>query len=394
MAFGLVGGLGLLVACGSEDGSQFVAPDPPEEQAQVPTPTGATPVVEAPLPAACQTAETVAMATPETANVLFLVDRSGSMQIKLSTGATRWTSTVKGLEDLLGSLKSNVHAGALMFPQGDKPITCCSIDPKANDVTCNCAAGELPGTINRCDSTKYQVPVMTEALDAAQVGDILAYVHSSDKEFYWGTPLEDGLKSAIDAQKASKSLGTKSVILLTDGNPTSCESTADPKANDIARVVQAATDGTKAGIRTFVLGVIDGTKGARAENLSPIAKAGGTARSMTCDADNTCFYPINANNFAADIKSAFSQIALQAFDCSFKMPDTAGKPVDLARMSVQVVGGGVPSTVTHDPGKKEGWEFLPGDQQIQLYGAACETMRKEAGAQVKIFLGCDTAAAK
>ena len=67
--------------------------------------------------------------------------------------------------------------------------------------------------------------------------------------------------------------------------------------------MRSAAAGSLQGVRTFVLGVIDGTKGAKPSYLSPIAEAGGTQRTATCSATDDCFYPLNNKTFAQDLKA-------------------------------------------------------------------------------------------
>ena len=372
------------MACASDPAG---GPPPPNNDNQ----DSGTPETSVPDAAPlCANATGTYPAAPAAGNVLFLMDRSGSMQIKLTSGDTRWKATKSGLFDLLGALPATTRAGAMMFPQGDSPISCCSISTTLNDVTCNCATGELPGIDPRCEVGTYDVPVPVSSLGPSQVSDIEAYVSSSDADFYWGTPLAAGVTAAIDAQFKNTLDGTKSVVLLTDGFPTSCDSTTDPDANDIQRVIDAATAGAQQGVRTFVLGVIDGTKGARADYLSPIAEAGGTARTPTCSATDDCFYPLNNQTFAQDLKAALDQIELQAFDCSFEIPQPQGGAPDLTKINVQIETTQSTSLVSRDTSHQNGWDFLPNQTHIQLYGQACTTIKADASNKVDIVVGCTT----
>ncbi|HEY1959126.1 MAG TPA: hypothetical protein VGH28_26110 [Polyangiaceae bacterium] len=374
------------IACGSDP----VQPAPPpadDQDSGTPTPPVTVADASAPI---CPDATGTYPAEKAAGNVLFLMDRSGSMQIKLTSGDTRWKATKTGLFDLLGTLPSTMRAGAMMFPQGDSPISCCDISSATNDVACNCADGQLPDIHPRCDVPTYDVPVAVSALGPLQTSDIEAYVSGSDADFYWGTPLAAALTAAIDAQVASPLDGTKSVVLLTDGYPTSCDSTSDPGANDIQRVIDAAAAGTKQGVRTFVLGVIDGTKGARADYLSPIAESGGTARTANCSATDDCFYALNNQTFAQDIQSAFDQIELQAFDCSFALPKPNGGAPDLSKINVQLETTSGTEVVARDTTHQDGWDFLPNQTHIQLYGGACTTIKADAQNTVDIVVGCTT----
>lgn len=384
----------LAAACGGGDGK-------PYEPTQDPTPTPPAPAddagpakPDAAPPPWCNDASGVYEAKRQTGNVLLLVDRSGSMQIKLSNNTdTRWTATKKGLGDLLASLPTTTRAGAMMFPQGDSPITCCHISTTYNDVRCSCANGELPGEMPRCDALTYKAPISVGDLTAQQSADIMAYVATSDKEFYWGTPLAPALSAAIGLQKTSPLAGTKSVILLTDGYPTSCNTAQDPTANDIARVVAAATGGTTGQnlVRTFVMGVIDGTKGAKPLHLSAIAKAGGTGRYAGCETNADCFYALNAQTFAQDINKAFREIAAQAFDCTFDLPaPEQGSTSDLSKVNVQLVTKNAQAQLSRDSNHQNGWDYLPNNKQIQLYGQACTDLKADELGHVQIVVGCKT----
>ncbi len=385
----------LAIACGTPN-EVYQAGPPKSDASPEPQPDAGvtTAAADASSPPWCPDATGVYNATPESSNVLFLLDRSGSMQIKLSDNkSTRWSATKDGLFSLLQTLSNTgVRAGAMMFPQGDAPISCCNISPTLNDVVCNCAPGQLPGTTLRCAEKTYQVPVAVGKLDAQQTSDIQAYVSGSDTSFYWGTPLAVALQSAIDTQKANPAQGTKSVVLLTDGYPTSCNSKSDPTANDIKRVVDAAATGTNNGalVRTFVMGVIDGNKGARADYLSTIAKAGGTARTNTCDKTNDCFYALNAKSFATDLKAALDQIALQAFDCTFNLPKTNGGAADLAKINVLYTDKNGQKAVARDLTHQSGWDYLPNQTQVQLYGSSCQAVRADSSVTVQIVVGCKT----
>lgn len=382
IGFGSIPAL-LLLACGSEAGGPSVPPPAPEEVAP-PIGSGA-PAPEEPI---CAEATGEYSATREPANVLFLLDRSGSMHIELPTGATRWEAMKSGFGALLKALPPTTSAGAMLFPQGDAPVNAhCRIDPTVNDVRCDAGWPE-PSAGPRCSWSTYQPGVPSAALSAQQTKAILDHVAASDKDFYWGTPLASALWAAIAAQKTSPIKGARSVVLLTDGNPTSCGDAG--LTNDIQNVVDAAAEGLNGMlVRTFVVGVVDSARqAARAENLSPIAVAGGTARTPGCEASNSCFYPVSEASFTSDLKKAFDEISLQAFDCTFNLP-AASADTDPAKINVRVSDASGTRTIARDPSRKDGWDYLPNGSQIQLYGTACLDM-KEPGAKLRVVLGCKT----
>lgn len=383
----LVGGALSAVACGSEPATATF-PTPPAEEPVVGDPSLGTGTLEPTPsePSVCDEATGTYAATREPSNVLFLFDRSGSMHIKLPSAQTRWQGMRQGFFDLLGTLPTSTSAGLMLFPQGDAPVNAyCGIDASINDVTCTSGWPE-PGGTARCNAGSYKPNVASALLKSGQISAMKDSVSASDSEFYWGTPLATALTAAIAAQKASAQTGAKSVILLTDGNPTSCDNNGI--SNDIANVTAAAAAGLQGDlVRTYVIGLVDSTRqAAKAENLSPIAVAGGTKRSPTCESDNTCFYKLTDANFAADLKKVFEEISVQAFDCTFNMPP-ASNGADPSLMDVQLTNSTGTRSVSRDTARANGWDYLPNGTQIQLYGQACTDMKEEA-AKLRIVLGC------
>jgi len=388
---------GALVACGTaeEAPSEFnpiAAPPPPPAE---PDPDGdfqggdpAQDQSEGSSLGSCASTATPVARDP--GNVLLLVDRSGSMHIKLPSGDTRWQATKVGLAGLLTALPTDTNVGAMMFPQGDAPVNAyCGIDAALNDVKCSAGWPEPPGA-NRCAVPTYTAGVPAKPLASAQADAIKSYVAASDAEFYWGTPLAPALNAAVKAQKSSGAKGTRSIILLTDGNPTSCVDAGI--SNDNSYVVSAAASGSAGadGVKTYVVGVIDAARqAAKAENLSPVAVAGGTARFAGCEATNECFYAVNAASFAADIKKVFEDISLKSFDCKFSVPQPKGAATaDPESLNVEVTSKGKSYVVPRDKSKKDGWDYLPGGKQLEVYGESCKKLA--AGVSVKIVVGCKT----
>lgn len=385
-AFGLT-----TFACGSGYGpSPVELHEPPAATAEdeILEPTESAPETPDPVPApapACESqAKTYDPIIPRT-NVLFVVDRSGSMHAKIPSGSTRWTATRDSLFSLLDELPAkNARASVMLFPQGDAPLmSCCEINAN-NDVVCNCAS--YPAPARRCSPASYFVSNPAD-LDANRISSIKSQINASSSSFYWGTPLAAALMAAVNAQKSSTNDGIKSVVLLTDGAPTSCETDTDPGANDIQRVVDAAQlgmTGTQK-IRTYVLGIMDGAKGARADLLSKVAVAGGTARYSGCSTTNSCFYPVDVSTFATTLASSLERIARQSTDCTFNLP---AETSDVEKIDVSLTRTGGPQMLQRDKTRRQGWDVLDGGKQIKLYGEACRVLEEDAKAKVEIVVGC------
>lgn len=396
--FSILGASVLTTGCGSDEeidtgaGTGGAASEPPVDEEDPPMddgPQGGG--IEG--PDLCPSASGVFEAEPAESNILFLVDRSGSMHLAVDEVDTRWTATKAGLFTLLDAIPTDTNAGLAMFPSGDAPIDCCVITAD-NYITCSaCEAGELPEPEARCDSAEYMDPAVSVApMTPSHLDDMKSYVSTADDEFYWGTPLAPALAGAVDYQVTQSSGGISSVVIVTDGNPTSCHTDADPDANDMQRVVDAAADGLAAAspVRTYVLGVIDGDAGANAANLSEVALAGGTARYAGCEASDDCAYSVNVQSFEQDMRDALDAIALEAFDCTFDLPEvTMGDP-DYDAVNVTITSGGGTEVVSKDSSHQDGWDYISNNQQIQLYGAACEAMKASSDAKVEVIIGCET----
>ncbi|MBX3226163.1 MAG: hypothetical protein KIT84_28680 [Labilithrix sp.] len=372
-----------VAACGSEPDAEV----PVEDRTPQFAGSRKEPREPKPAPPICAEARGSYLAEREPSNVLFLYDRSGSMHIQLPSKATRWDATKKGFFDLLGKLPRTTAAGLMLFPQGDAPVNAwCGIDASVNDVRCKSSWPE-PSQAARCDASKYVTSVSSDHLEVEQIERLRESVSASDTEFYWGTPLASALGAAIAAQRASTLPGAKSVILLTDGNPTSCGESGI--TNDVSHVVDAAKvglDGAGPLVRTFVIGLVDSSRqAAKASNLSPVAVAGGTKRAPGCEKNDSCFYKLTDESFADDLSAVFDEVSRQAFDCTFNLP-AATDLTDPSLINVQLAGSG---TVARDPGRKNGWDYLENGTQIQLYGEACSAMKDEA-ASLSVVLGCKT----
>jgi hypothetical protein len=282
-----------------------------------------------------------------------------------------------------------------MFPAGDQPVTCCEVTA-GNYIDCTCATGELPGTEARCDVSSYtSLAVPMDALDAAHEAEMIERVAASDDEFYWGTPLAPALAGTLDAASTFSLDGITSVVLLTDGLPTSCDTTSDPTANDIVRALDAASLGAANGVRTYVVG-IDAEAASSdpatdlAINLSQLASAGGTASYPGCDATHDCAYRVNVDNFEQALAEALESIALEAASCTFVLPTPNGGEPDYDAVNITVTSDGDTQAIPRDTSHANGWDYLPGKDKVQLYGDACELMKADASAKVEVVVGCTT----
>lgn len=408
----------LAVACGSESGSSedgtFVEPATPaddtvENEAPKNDVPGSTKPEATTTLGACATS--VVAAAKEPTNVLFVIDRSGSMHEQTnSTGynssggknpsktmpgsVEKWAAMKEAFMGFIGGLPEDTRASAMMFPQGDASMapTCCKLEPNQNYTTCGGPASCKPGPEKRCDAGTYKLGVPFAPLGADQRTMIESYIAKSDKEFYWGTPLAAALSGAVTRAQADTQDGVTSIVLFTDGTPTSCQpnnGATDPAgANDQQRVVDAAKAGfettDKKSIRTFVIGALtnpdaDGSSADPAQ-LEAVAKAGGTDK----------HFVVNGPTFAADLTKALDSIRSQTVACTFAVPTPKEGTVDTSLVNLEVTSAEGRRVMGRDTSHANGWDFLSGEKQIQVYGEECTKLQGDATVQVNVVAGCTT----
>ena len=169
------------------------------------------------------------------------------------------------------------------------------------------------------------------------------------------------------------------VLLVTDGEPTTCDT--DP--TNINEIAAKALSG--AGVLTFAVGLA----GSNQATMNAIAQAGGTGQAFMI-----------ANGMAAqDLLGALKQIQASAVACSFAMPlpPDPEDEIDLEKVDVHYTpsGGGVkskfPQVASASACGAAGGFFYdnPGKPTtINLCPASCAKVQTDSGAKVDVFLGC------
>lgn len=334
-------------------------------------------------------AETNEAATLVPANLLFLIDKSGSMNCNPPEGdaavnarcaefpvqedpntPSKWDVASSALADALDTLagQSNVSAGLTLFPESN---TCgVSADPvveiaKLDASQKKAMSDELGGV-----SPSGETPIAGAT--------ILAYQHLSD------------------ALRAGNLRGNTFVVLMTDGAET-CKQSELPKL--LATDVPHARDFN---IRTFVIGA-PGSESARSL-LSQLAWEGGTATSPDCDHSDTspdmgdCHFDMTTSkDFAKDLNAALQKISRsKVLACDYAVPTNPdGGGVDRNKVNVTFKpGGGKPETIKLDDtascDQANGWQYSDDGSKIELCGSACDQVQADPEGEVRIQLGCPT----
>jgi hypothetical protein len=341
---------------------------------------------------ACATDVQEAKLSP--ANLLFVIDKSGSMECNPPNGDevlgamcenfprkedptkdSKWEVTREALEAALDTLamQDNISAGLSLFPKGTASNSC-SVE----------ATPEVP--IGKLDAA--QRSAIGEVLDAVEPGGltpiagatILSYSHLADRI------------------RARELTGNTFVVLLTDGAETCREEELPPL------VEEHVPNARLFNIRTFAIGV-PGSEEARGL-LSKVAWEGGTPTSPSCDRSGPlvenetgdCHFDMTTStDFASDLNDALLAISrTKTLSCSFEVPtNPSGGGVDLGKVNVTFETGSgdverVPNVPDGDCADVDGWQYSDDFTRINLCGDVCNRVQNDPEGQVSIVLGCPT----
>jgi hypothetical protein len=323
-------------------------------------------------------------------SILFVVDRSGSMNCLLTTSAadceqtppqtpqqgSRWTAITSALRASLIELSRvpDTSVGLSFFSNDDL----CGVNSQPN-------VGVNLLTQPQLDALDASLSAVTPSGGTPIIGaTVLAYQHLHEE---------------------AQAPGNRFVVLVTDGKdsclgdgPVDYGVPFDPEQQLLGVEMPKAKS---VNIRTFVIGA-PGSEGARSL-LSRIAWEGNTARSETCNhsvsAPNVgdCHFDMTTSaDFAAEFADALNDITGRAaLTCEYAMP--TGDEVDPEKVNVSYFRGGTTEvelfrddTKACDAGA-QGWQYVGADTtRIILCGDICNEIRSGAEGRVDIVLGCET----
>jgi hypothetical protein len=244
--------------------------------------------------------------------VLFLIDRSGSMNTPMPDLSTRWNGIYNALSAVLPPLDRSFAMGAMIFP-----------------TNFDCGAPSAPQVLIQQPSAS----IILNALSATSPNG--------------QTPTLETLQFAHAYFVANPSPNQRYVVLATDGAPT-CTGTV---ASVVTEITALRTD---MGIDTFVIGITGGDA-TLARSLNQMADAGGMPRTGT-----THYYDAAGTS---DIEHALRAFTARSTSCTYRL-----NPVPSPAATVTVRFDGSP--VAHDA--TNGWEFTDGTHTaIQFNGTAC-----------------------
>lgn len=348
----------LLAACGSKTG--LFGPDPSSSTPQAQPEAG---IVDARAPDAPPDGPVPCVPgrfdfQPATAQLMFVVDRSGSMNTTLDgqedppAGTSRWELLRSGLSQTLSGFDQQIAMGAKFYPSA-KLIS---------EFACVAEDGvELEPSLG----------------NASKIIDVF------DTTFpHGGTPTADALRIAAD--HVSKIRGVaRTLVLATDGAPncngdhpfSPCVCTSnDPNACD--RDVSNCLDDTRTigtirdiaenqKVPVYVIGIGSLESAVFRKTLDDMAVAGGRAKPTAPK-----YYSAQT---PAELTSALASVRDSVGSCTFLTPSA---PTDPNAIVVQIDG----QNVTRDTTRTEGWDWV--DQAygtLALFGDACKKAQAAAG---------------
>ena len=185
------------------------------------------------------------------------------------------------------------------------------------------------------------------------------------------------MQDLVDQLQGGFTHGEKAaVVLVTDGDPNDCSSSAQNVGQEAAKIA--------AQIPTYVVGV-----GNSLTNLNTIAKGGGTKSALLVDTSNP-------QQITTDFIKAVSQIRSAALTCEYKIPAApVGQTLDPNKVNVVYTpAGGAAQTLSYNKdcaGNGQGWHYDDPNAptKISMCGASCDGLKAAAG-RVDIVLGCAT----
>ena len=305
--------------------------------------------------------------------VQLLVDTSGSMEEDAPgpTRGSKWTVTRGAVLDAIDGMPADTALGLIFYPN-------------------------VPPNRQPCFAQQTAVTVAPlAATGSPQREQLLAAF--SDQATQGGTPTHDAYRYAVDQIEATRAIGARFVVLITDGNPTyslGCEGTgqiSDPV--DPSPLIPEAARAQAQNVKTFVIGS-PGSEDAR-ESLSRMAEAGGTAPAgCKHSGPNYCHFDMTRErDLAAGLAGALKAITGLALSCRYDIPEPpSGALLDPGKVNVLYTPrGGTQELIAQSAGGgcSDGWQYSAGQTQVQLCGSTCDRVRASSG-QLTLEFGCST----
>lgn len=331
-------------------------------------------------------------------NLLFVVDRSGSMNCNLPplTDSTTCEATASTADpsqptkwSVIGAAMSSAFDTLATVPSTSVGLNLFSSDDA-------CGAQSRPN-VALAPLAVPQVSALKGALSGATPRGRTPFIGATVLAFK-------------HLHEEAQAPGNRFVVLVTDGADSCLEeyAAAGVTGDIVSRLLDVEIPkALSVNIRTFVIGA-PGSEPARGL-LSKIAFAGGTARDATCDHGDApapgteCHLDMTRSmDFASDLSRALEGITGKAaMACEFDVPkSTDGAAVDPTSVNVDYYVGGNTTdasskialyrddTLPCDAGAS-GWQYTADSTKIRLCGEICDQLRADPEPEVVVSVGCE-----
>jgi hypothetical protein len=269
--------------------------------------------------------------TAEPADLLLVVDKSGSMEERLETGDEKWPIMESALDTVVSEYDDGIRFGLQLFPADDE-----------------CRAGDVVADIG-----------------AAQGSSITSSLAVTDPE--GGTPTHTTLAAARTYYGGiPENPAGRYVLLATDGEP-NCGDPNDTQEPTVDESIAAIDSLAADGIPTFVLG-FGGDVNTHPDTLEGMAAAGGMGDYFAAN---------NPDQLSIALAAIASELGV--ISCTIRLKSTPEYP-DLIEVSQDG------SSIPEDPA--EGWTYDEGTNSITFHGSSCDSLKDGAVAEIAIGLGC------
>jgi hypothetical protein len=320
-------------------------------------------------------------------NLLFVVDRSGSMVCNPPPITSSEKCEAEGLRADFGTpSKWQLTSSALAAAINALPDTSSvGVSFFSNDN--QCGVSSIPN-VPLGKAVKPQLSAIQSSLAGIAPDGATPLVGATMLAYNY-------LQSAAQSGAIS---GNSYVVVITDGEQSDKCSDTTYCGNAAACSELLIQEGARAAspevnIRTFVIGV-PGSEHGRTM-LSRLAHAGGTASAKCVPEQGDCHFDVTRE---ADLSSALTRalqtIAGRALTCDFDVPKDGANSVDLTRLNVVYTPhGGAARVIPQDLSAPcdrgaDGWQFDTEKQLIRLCGNTCTAVLNDRGANVTVVLGC------
>ncbi len=309
--------------------------------------------------------------TRRNANVILVIDRSGSMADPTTDGQPKWDALRMALQTVLPRLGEELSLGLTFFPA--------TLPPRDSGVYSPAEVCTVPRALS-LEPRPAQVALVLDQFNLTAPGG--------------PTPTAASLRLVRDWYREHVDLvGDRYVILATDGGPNcnltadnvTCRCTGGPSLCD-ARNTYAQINCLDAppaiaevqmlaamGVRTFVIG-LNGTQDF-SDVLNSMADAGGRPR-----VGATRYY--NAAS-AVELTTELGRITQALADCTLRL-DSAPPDPDL--VDVRLDG----HSLYRDPRRMNGWDWSDDThREIVFYGPTCDDVHgSSGGSRLAAAFGC------